>query len=98
MEVDSLSTCREKEVRQLSWVEEETFTLPKVCFSAEKTYMNITVSFMVLAVCAEIWSPAGGFFADPKHWRRNTAVAVMYVVVCICFVWNYVSLWICVYV
>lgn len=29
--------------------------------------------------CAEIWSPAGGFFPDPKHWRRNTLIAVMYV-------------------
>ncbi len=23
---------------------------------------------------AEIWSPAGGFYADPKRWKRNTAV------------------------
>lgn len=22
-----------------------------------------------------VWSPAGGFFADPKHWKRNTALA-----------------------
>ncbi|KAK9811884.1 hypothetical protein WJX72_011786 [[Myrmecia] bisecta] len=22
-----------------------------------------------------VWSPAGGWWADPKHWRRNTAVA-----------------------
>ena len=26
---------------------------------------------------AEIWSPAGGFFADPKNWRRNTVVAAV---------------------
>lgn len=26
---------------------------------------------------AEIWSPAGGFFADPKNWRRNTVVAAI---------------------
>ncbi|KAI8108171.1 hypothetical protein M9434_006201 [Picochlorum sp. BPE23] len=25
----------------------------------------------------EIWSPAGGFFPDPKHWRRNTLIAVI---------------------
>ena len=25
----------------------------------------------------EIWSPAGGFFADPKNWRRNTVVAAV---------------------
>jgi hypothetical protein len=29
------------------------------------------------APCAEIWSPAGGFFADPKNWRRNTVVAAV---------------------
>ena len=22
-----------------------------------------------------IWSPAGGWYADPRHWRRNTALA-----------------------
>lgn len=22
-----------------------------------------------------IWSPAGGFYADPKKWKRNTALA-----------------------
>ena len=22
-----------------------------------------------------VWSPAGGWHADPRHWRRNTAVA-----------------------
>lgn len=25
---------------------------------------------------AEIWSPTGGFFADPKKWKRNTFVTV----------------------
>ena len=30
------------------------------------------------ALCAAgIWSPAGGFFADPKKWKRNTALAVV---------------------
>ena len=24
---------------------------------------------------AGVWSPAGGWWADPKHWRRNTALA-----------------------
>jgi hypothetical protein len=23
-----------------------------------------------------VWSPAGGWYADPRHWRRNTALAV----------------------
>lgn len=22
-----------------------------------------------------VWSPAGGWWADPKHWRRNTVLA-----------------------
>lgn len=24
-----------------------------------------------------VWSPAGGWWADPKNWRRNTAVAFL---------------------
>jgi hypothetical protein len=40
--------------------------------------MNILPFYVELS--AEIWSPAGGFFADPKHWRRNTVVAVMCVI------------------
>jgi hypothetical protein len=24
-----------------------------------------------------VWSPAGGWWADPKHWRRNTALAFL---------------------
>ncbi|KAK2077564.1 hypothetical protein QBZ16_004409 [Prototheca wickerhamii] len=27
-----------------------------------------------------IWSPAGGFYPDPKYWRRNTALAVAVIV------------------
>jgi len=23
---------------------------------------------------SKVWSPAGGWFADPKHWKRNTAM------------------------
>ncbi|KAL4458383.1 hypothetical protein ABPG75_013248 [Micractinium tetrahymenae] len=23
-----------------------------------------------------LWSPTGGFFADPKRWKRNTLLAV----------------------
>lgn len=25
---------------------------------------------------AEIWSPAGGFYADPRLWKRNTVITV----------------------
>ncbi|PSC68345.1 hypothetical protein C2E20_8074 [Micractinium conductrix] len=28
-----------------------------------------------LHVPKEIWSPTGGFFADPKNWRRNFVFA-----------------------
>ncbi|KAI3435772.1 hypothetical protein D9Q98_001830 [Chlorella vulgaris] len=27
-----------------------------------------------LNVPKEIWSPTGGFFADPKKWKRNTLI------------------------
>jgi len=23
----------------------------------------------------DVWSPAGGWYADPRGWRRNTAIA-----------------------
>lgn len=35
--------------------------------------LSMHVSFYV----TEIWSPAGGFFADPKNWRRNTVIAAV---------------------
>lgn len=25
-------------------------------------------------ITSEIWSPAGGFYADPKKWKRNTLI------------------------
>lgn len=24
-----------------------------------------------------VWSPAGGWYPDPVHWRRNTALALL---------------------
>lgn len=42
---------------------------------------SMNIESLHVAFRVEIWSPAGGFFADPKHWRRNTAVAVMCVVI-----------------
>lgn len=33
----------------------------------------------VFVCLAEIWSPAGGFYADPKKWRRNTVIVAGYV-------------------
>lgn len=24
----------------------------------------------------DVWSPSGGWYADPKYWRRNTLVAI----------------------
>ena len=28
-----------------------------------------------------VWSPSGGWYPDPIHWRRNTALAVLGTVV-----------------
>jgi hypothetical protein len=27
-----------------------------------------------LRVPPEVWSPTGGFYADPRRWKRNTAL------------------------
>jgi len=35
-----------------------------------------------LMVTAGVWSPAGGWWADPVHWRRNTALAFLCVPPC----------------
>lgn len=35
-----------------------------------------------------VWSPAGGWYADPKHWRRNTAFAILGTVVVGAFIFK----------
>ncbi|KAK9840385.1 hypothetical protein WJX74_008977 [Apatococcus lobatus] len=35
-----------------------------------------------------VWSPAGGWHADPKHWKRNTAVALVAIVAICVPVWR----------
>ena len=39
--------------------------------------MVVTVTLDMSLHGAGVWSPAGGWWADPKHWRRNTAFAFM---------------------
>lgn len=29
----------------------------------------------------DVWSPTGGWYANPKNWRRNTAFAFAFVIV-----------------
>ncbi len=36
-----------------------------------------------------VWSPAGGWYADPKHWRRNTAFAILGTVVVGTFIFRH---------
>ncbi len=47
-----------------------SFQLPACCF-------DVASPFACLMHPAGLWSPTGGFFADPKLWRRNTLVAVV---------------------
>eukprot|EP00884_Botryococcus_braunii_P021032 jgi/Botrbrau1/7612/Bobra.0159s0061.1 len=35
-----------------------------------------------------IWSPAGGWYPDPKHWRRNTLITVAGMVLVLIPIWN----------
>jgi hypothetical protein len=38
-----------------------------------------------------VWSPTGGWWADPKYWRRNTMAVVGVVVVPTILVFGYLS-------
>ena len=35
-----------------------------------------------------VWAPTGGWWAQPTHWKRNTAVAMAFVFVSTAFVWK----------
>jgi len=37
---------------------------------------------------SQVWTSYGGWFADPKHWRRNTAIGFGIVFVASAFVFN----------
>ena len=37
---------------------------------------------------SQVWTSYGGWFADPKHWRRNTAVGFGIVFVASAYVFN----------
>ncbi|KAI9295697.1 hypothetical protein K502DRAFT_207380 [Neoconidiobolus thromboides FSU 785] len=36
-----------------------------------------------------VWSPAGGWWAHPKQWRRNTAIVMAGMTAFIGVVWNF---------
>ena len=38
---------------------------------------------------SKVWSPAGGWFADPKHWKRNTFMGFMAAGVIGAYIFNY---------
>ena len=38
---------------------------------------------------SKVWSPAGGWFADPKHWKRNTAMGFGVLAVASAMIFNY---------
>ena len=38
---------------------------------------------------SKVWSPAGGWFADPKHWRRNTLMGLAFVGVAGAVIFDY---------
>ena len=39
--------------------------------------LAVIQSSLMPPLSAGVWSPAGGWFADPKHWRRNTAICFL---------------------
>jgi len=41
------------------------------------TGRSLAESVQRSVVTAGVWSPAGGWWADPVHWRRNTALAFL---------------------
>lgn len=38
---------------------------------------------------SKVWSPAGGWFPDPKAWKRNTLVGLAFVGVAGAFIFDY---------
>merc|ERR1712205_73624 len=37
----------------------------------------------------KVWSPAGGWFADPKYWKRNTLLGFAFLGVASATIFNY---------
>ena len=37
----------------------------------------------------KVWSPAGGWFADPKYWKRNTMLGFAFLGVASATIFNY---------
>ena len=36
-----------------------------------------------------MWSPAGGWWANPRHWKRNTALGYCFIGTCLMFTFSY---------
>ena len=36
----------------------------------------------------EVWSPAGGWWADPKNWKRNTGFALVGIGCTLAYTWG----------
>ena len=36
-----------------------------------------------------MWSPAGGWWANPRHWKRNTALGYAFIGTCLMFTFRY---------
>lgn len=74
--------CAERRFIQ-AWQEEvETvIPIPKVqpilvmLAHASQSSLDVHVNNKSSCFLAGVWSPAGGWWADPKYWRRNTALA-----------------------
>jgi hypothetical protein len=35
-----------------------------------------------------VWSPAGGWWANPTHWKRNSMIYGAFVVGAVCWTWQ----------
>ena len=46
---------------------------------AQRRLLERSPTLLPLLARTGIWSPTGGFYADPKHWKRNTALVVGWV-------------------
>jgi hypothetical protein len=49
------------------------------CSCAGLGHNSDLMESLLFFASAEVWSPSGGWWCDPKGWRRNTAVAMGWV-------------------
>ena len=53
---------------------EQTLHLHNCAVQRTRLLQHTTHLVTVEANCAEVWSPYGGWWPDPVHWKRNTAL------------------------